>query len=99
MARAATPSGGQAAGRPGLGILCLTARMPAGFDALDTNWRVAQEIAAEHGRRRAAVRNMMRKGMGREAREGPACLALSSSDGRSSAPVLETGPGLYSSLY
>ena len=51
VASAVTPSGGRAAGRLGLGMLCLAASMPDGFDALDTNWRVAQEIAAEHGRR------------------------------------------------
>jgi limonene 1,2-monooxygenase len=50
VASAVTPSGGRAAGRLGLGMLCLAASMPDGFDALDTNWRVAQEIAAEHGR-------------------------------------------------
>jgi limonene 1,2-monooxygenase len=32
-------------------MLCLAASMPDGFDAFDTNWRVAQEIAAEFGRR------------------------------------------------
>ena len=51
VASAVTPSGRRAAGRLGLGMLCLAASMPDGFDALDTNWRVAQEIAAENGRR------------------------------------------------
>ena len=33
---------GDAVGRLGLGMSCLAASMPAGFDALDTNWHVAQ---------------------------------------------------------
>lgn len=30
-------------------MLCMAA-LGLGFDALDTNWKVAQEIASEHGR-------------------------------------------------
>ncbi len=45
-----TPSGGRLAGRYDLGMLCVAAGERAGFDALDTNWKVAGEIAAENGR-------------------------------------------------
>jgi limonene 1,2-monooxygenase len=38
------------AGRYDLGMLCVAAGDRAGFDALDTNWKVACEIAAENGR-------------------------------------------------
>ena len=44
-----TPSGGRAAGRYGLNIICLAAAARDGFDALDTNWKIACEIAAENG--------------------------------------------------
>ena len=50
VASAVTPSGGRLAGKYDLGMLCVAAANPAGFDALDTNWAVANEIAAEHGR-------------------------------------------------
>jgi limonene 1,2-monooxygenase len=50
VASAVTPSGGRLAGRHGLGMLCVAAGERAGFDALDTNWKVACEIAAEEGR-------------------------------------------------
>ena len=50
VASAVTPSGGRLAGRYDLGMLCVAAGERAGFDALDTNWGVAGEIAAEHGR-------------------------------------------------
>ena len=50
VASAVTPSGGRLAGRYDLGMLCVAAGEQAGFDALDTNWKVADEIAAENGR-------------------------------------------------
>jgi limonene 1,2-monooxygenase len=50
VASAVTPSGGRLAGRYGLGMLCVAAGERAGFDALDANWNVACEIAAEDGR-------------------------------------------------
>ncbi len=50
VASAVTPSGGRAAGKYDLGMLCVAAGEQAGFDALATNWQVACEIAAEHGR-------------------------------------------------
>jgi limonene 1,2-monooxygenase len=50
VASAVTPSGGRLAGRYDLGMLCVAAGDRAGFNALDVNWAVAQEVAAEHGR-------------------------------------------------
>ncbi len=50
VASAVTPSGGRLAGRYDLGMLCVAAGDRAGFDALDTNWKVACEVAAESGR-------------------------------------------------
>jgi limonene 1,2-monooxygenase len=50
VASAVTPSGGRLAGRYDLGMLCVAAGERAGFDALDTNWKLACEIAAENGR-------------------------------------------------
>ena len=63
VASAVTPSGGRLAGRYGLGMLCVAAGERAGYDALDTNWKVACEIAAENGlemdrRRLRCVLNM-----------------------------------------
>ncbi len=51
VASTETPSGGRAAGTYDLGMLCVAATQPSGFDALAANWQVAQEIAAEHGRK------------------------------------------------
>jgi limonene 1,2-monooxygenase len=50
VASTVTPSGGRAAGKYDLGMLCVAATQADGFNALDVNWRVANEIAAEHGR-------------------------------------------------
>lgn len=50
VASAVTPSGGRLAGRYDLGMLCVAAGEKAGFNALDLNWSVANEVAAEHGR-------------------------------------------------
>lgn len=50
VASAITPSGGMLAGKHGLGMLCVAATETAGFDVLGENWKVANEIAAEHGR-------------------------------------------------
>jgi limonene 1,2-monooxygenase len=50
VASTVTPSGGRAAGTYDLGMLCVAATQADGFNALDVNWRVASEIAAEHGR-------------------------------------------------
>ncbi len=51
VASTVTPSGGRAAGKYDLGMLCVAATQPDGFDTLAVNWRTAQEIASEHGRR------------------------------------------------
>jgi limonene 1,2-monooxygenase len=50
VASAVTPSGAVMAGRLGLGMLCLAASNPAGYDVLDTNWAAAQDAAAAAGR-------------------------------------------------
>jgi len=50
VASSITPSGGRAAGKYGLGMLCVTATTADGFDTLGTNWQAAKDIAAEHGR-------------------------------------------------
>lgn len=49
VASSVTPSGGRAAGKYGLGMLCVAATSSGGYDALAVNWGVAQEFAAEHG--------------------------------------------------
>jgi len=49
VASAITPSGGMLAGRHGFGMLCVAATETAGFDVLDENWKIANEVAAEHG--------------------------------------------------
>ena len=53
VASTVTPSGGRAAGRYGLGMLCVASTQPDGFDALGVNWRIACEFATE---RRAEMR-------------------------------------------
>jgi limonene 1,2-monooxygenase len=49
VASAISPSGGMLAGRWGLGMLCLTATEPQGFDVLGENWKIANQVASEHG--------------------------------------------------
>ncbi|HVU02204.1 MAG TPA: LLM class flavin-dependent oxidoreductase [Polyangiaceae bacterium] len=49
VASSITPSGGSAAGKYGLGMLCVAATIAGGYDALDVNWRVANEQAAKRG--------------------------------------------------
>src|SRR6202451_3020973 len=51
VASAVTPSGGRLAGQTDLGMLCVAAGENAGFNALDVNLGIANEIAAEHGLR------------------------------------------------
>jgi len=51
VASTITPSGGRAAGKYDLGMLCVAATQPDGFDTLAVNWQVANEVAAEHGRK------------------------------------------------
>src|SRR5258708_21134913 len=50
VASAVSPSGGRGAGKYGFGMLCVAATNADGFDALGTNWQIANEIAAENGR-------------------------------------------------
>jgi limonene 1,2-monooxygenase len=47
---AVTPSGGRLAGRYDLGMICVAATNPFGYDALASNWQIACDVAAEHGR-------------------------------------------------
>jgi limonene 1,2-monooxygenase len=56
VASSVTPSGGKAAGKYGLGMLCVAATASGGYDSLDTNWRVANEIAEKRGARMDASR-------------------------------------------
>ncbi|MCW1431725.1 LLM class flavin-dependent oxidoreductase [Novosphingobium sp. JCM 18896] len=51
VASAITPSGGMLAGKYGFGMLCVAATETAGFDVLDENWKIAQQMAEEHGQR------------------------------------------------
>ena len=50
VASMVSPSGGRAAGKYGLGMLCVAATQEGAFDVLGANWKIAQEIAAEQGR-------------------------------------------------
>src|SRR5579862_9855322 len=50
VASSITPSGGKLAGRHGFGMLCVAATQEGGYDALGINWKIANEVAAEHGR-------------------------------------------------
>ena len=45
-----TPSGGRLAGKYDLAMICVAATNPFGFDALAANWKIANDLAAEHGR-------------------------------------------------
>jgi limonene 1,2-monooxygenase len=45
-----TPSGGRLAGKYDLSMICVAATNPFGYDALASNWDIANGIAAEHGR-------------------------------------------------
>jgi limonene 1,2-monooxygenase len=47
---AVTPSGGRLAGKYDLSMICVAATNPFGYDALASNWQIACNIAAEHGR-------------------------------------------------
>ncbi|RZK02473.1 MAG: LLM class flavin-dependent oxidoreductase [Novosphingobium sp.] len=51
VASAITPSGGMLAGKYGFGMLCVAATETAGFDVLDENWKIAQQMAEEYGTR------------------------------------------------
>jgi limonene 1,2-monooxygenase len=45
-----TPTGAKLAAKHGLSLLCVAATQVQGYDALDTNWRIASQVAREHGR-------------------------------------------------
>ncbi len=47
VASAITPSGGRAAGKHDLGMLCVASTARDGYDALGINWRIANEISQE----------------------------------------------------
>src|ERR1700678_2136715 len=47
---AVTPSGGRLAGKYDLGMICVAATNPFGFDALGSNWQIANDVAAADGR-------------------------------------------------
>ncbi|HXC56984.1 MAG TPA: LLM class flavin-dependent oxidoreductase [Rhizomicrobium sp.] len=51
VASSVTPSGGKLAGKHGFGMLCVAATQAGGYDALGINWKVANDVAAENGRR------------------------------------------------
>ena len=44
-----SPSGARAAGRHGLGLLSIQATSTAGFNALASNWAIAEAVAADNG--------------------------------------------------
>ena len=49
VASQVSPTGAQAAGRHGVGILSIGATQTGGFNALSSNWAIAEERAAEAG--------------------------------------------------
>lgn len=49
VASQVSPTGSRAAGRHGLGLLSLGATSTGGFNALSSNWAIAEEMAAESG--------------------------------------------------
>jgi len=51
VASSITPSGGKLAGKHGFGMLCVAATQASGYDALAINWKVANDVAAENGRK------------------------------------------------
>src|SRR3569832_1001122 len=51
VASSVTPSGGKLAGKHGFGMLCVAATQEGGYDALGINWKIANDIAAENGRK------------------------------------------------
>ena len=50
VASTITPSGAMLAGKHDLGMLCVAATVLEGYDALDTNWRIACDVAKQNGR-------------------------------------------------
>ncbi len=50
VASQVSPTGARAAGRHGLGLLSIGATSQAGFNALASNWHIATDMAADHGK-------------------------------------------------
>jgi len=46
---AVTPSGGRLAGKYGISMIAVAATNPFGYDALGSNWKIANDTAAEYG--------------------------------------------------
>src|SRR5215475_12640931 len=51
VASTVTPFGMAAAGKHGLGVLSIGAGLPGGPEALASQWKIAEEKAAQHGKR------------------------------------------------
>lgn len=51
VASSITPSGGKLAGKHGFGMLCVAATQEGGYDALGINWKIANDVAAENGKK------------------------------------------------
>jgi limonene 1,2-monooxygenase len=51
VASTVTPFGMAAAGKHGLGVLSIGAGLPGGPEALASQWKIAEETAAQHGKR------------------------------------------------
>jgi limonene 1,2-monooxygenase len=49
VASQVSPTGSRAAGRHGLGLLSLGATSTGGFNALSSNWAIAEDMAKDHG--------------------------------------------------
>jgi limonene 1,2-monooxygenase len=50
VASAVTPTGARIAGQHGIGLLSFAASVPAGYNALDSNWVECEGAAREHGK-------------------------------------------------
>ncbi|HEX8540032.1 MAG TPA: LLM class flavin-dependent oxidoreductase, partial [Cystobacter sp.] len=50
VASQVSPTGARAAGKHGIGLLSLGATTTAGFNALAANWRIAEQLAQDHGK-------------------------------------------------
>jgi limonene 1,2-monooxygenase len=48
-ASSVSPTGARAAGRYGIGLLSVAATSMAGFNALASNWAIAEDVARDHG--------------------------------------------------
>jgi limonene 1,2-monooxygenase len=53
---AVTPSGGRLAGKYDFSMICVAATNPFGYDALAANWKIANDIAEQNGRKMDASR-------------------------------------------